>query len=72
MENNSLYTTMLRAGKTTYFVDLKTAKNGNKYLSICESQITGDSKEKITIRIFGETMTEFQKAVNDAVAAVTP
>ena len=63
---------MVRAGRTTYFVDLKTAKNGNNYLSICESQINGEEKKKITIRVFGETIEEFRKAVDDAAAAVTP
>ena len=72
MANNSaLYSTMVRSGRTTYFVDLKEAKNGNKYLSITESKIDGDQKQKMTIRVFGETIEEFRKAVNDAAAAIT-
>ena len=72
MANDSaLYSTMVRAGRTTYFVDLKEAKNGNKYLSITESKIDGDQKQKMTIRVFGETVEEFRKAVNDAAAAIT-
>ncbi len=71
MANNSaLYSTMVRAGRTTYFVDLKEAKSGSKYLSVTESQINGDQKQKMTIRVFGETIEEFRKAVNDAVAAI--
>jgi hypothetical protein len=72
MANNSaLYSTMVRSGRTTYFVDLKEAKNGNKYLSITESKIDGDQKQKMTIRVFGDTVEEFRKAVNDAAAAIT-
>jgi hypothetical protein len=72
MANGSaLYSTMVRSGRTTYFVDLKEAKNGNKYLSITESKIDGEQKQKMTIRIFGETVEEFRKAVNDAAAAIT-
>ena len=72
MANDSaLYSTMVRAGRTTYFVDLKEAKNGNKYLSITESKIDGDKKQKMTIRVFGDTVEEFRKAVNDAAAAIT-
>jgi hypothetical protein len=71
MENNSLYSTMVRAGKTTYFVDLKEAKNGSKYLSICESKINGEQKQKMTIRVFGDTIAEFRKAVDDAAAAIS-
>ncbi|MCX6133009.1 MAG: DUF3276 family protein [Ignavibacteriales bacterium] len=71
MANDSaLYSTMVRSGRTTYFVDLKEAKNGNKYLSITESKIDGDQKQKMTIRVFGETIEEFRKAVNDAAAAI--
>ena len=72
MANDSaLYSTMVRSGRTTYFVDLKEAKNGNKYLSITESKIDAEQKQKQTIRIFGDTVEEFRKAVNDAAAAIT-
>jgi hypothetical protein len=71
MANDSaLYSTMVRSGRTTYFVDLKEAKNGNKYLSITESKIDGDQRQKMTIRVFGETIEEFRKAINDAAAAI--
>jgi hypothetical protein len=62
---------MVRSGRTTYFIDLREAKNGNKYLSITESKLDGDQKQKMTIRVFGETIEEFRKAVNDAAAAIT-
>jgi hypothetical protein len=68
---NVLYSTMVRSGRTTYFIDLKEAKNGNKYLSICESKINGDEKQKVTVRVFGETIEEFRRAINDAAAALT-
>lgn len=68
--DSALYSTMLRNGRTTYFVDLKEAKNGNKYLSITESRIDGDQKKKQTIRVFGDAIQEFKKAIEDAVAAI--
>ena len=68
--NSSLYSTMVRSRRTTYFVDLKEAKNGNKYLSICESKINGDEKKRVTVRVFGESIGEFKKAVEDAAAAI--
>jgi hypothetical protein len=71
MANNSaLYSTMVRSGRTTYFVDLKEAKNGHKYLSISENKIDGEEKKRVTVRVFGESIGEFQKAVNDAAAAI--
>lgn len=72
MSNNALFSTMVRAGRTTYFVDVKEAKNGNKYLSITESRLDGDQKRKTTLRIFGESVQEFSQAIKDAAAAVLP
>jgi len=69
---NSLFSTMVRAGRTTYFVDVREAKNGSKYLSISETKITGDQKkERVTVRVFGDSIEEFKQAVNDAVSAAS-
>ena len=70
-KNNALYTTMVRSGRTTFFIDVKEAKNGNKYLSVTESRVNGDQKEKTTLRIFGETVEQFRLAINDAAAAMS-
>jgi hypothetical protein len=69
--NNAVYSTMVRSGRTTYFVDVKEAKTGTKYLSITESKIDGDEKKKTTVRIFGDSIEEFRKAIDDAAASVT-
>jgi hypothetical protein len=69
--NNALYSTMVRAGRTTYFVDLKETKSGNKYLLICETKIDGDEKKKTTIRVFADSINEFRRAIDDAAASVT-
>ena len=61
---------MVRAGRTTYFIDVKEAKNGSRYLSICESRTDGDQKQKTTIRVFGDSISEFRQAVDDAVSAL--
>ncbi len=68
--STALYSTMVRSGRTTYFVDIKEAKNGNKFLSICESKLNGDEKKRVTVRIFGDSIPEFRKAIDDAAAAV--
>jgi hypothetical protein len=67
---SSLYSTMVRSGRTTYFVDVKEAKNGNKYLSISENRINGEEKKRTTVRVFGDSIPEFKKAIEDAAAAV--
>jgi hypothetical protein len=69
--SDAVYSTMVRAGRTTFFVDVKEAKNGSKYLSITESRLDGDQKRKTTIRIFGDSVQEFRQAISDAAAAVT-
>lgn len=66
---NAIYSTMVKSGKTTYFIDLKEAKNGNKYLSISESRLDGEERKRNTVRVFGETMDQFRKAIEEASAA---
>jgi len=69
-KNNAIYSTMVRAGRTTYFVDVKEAKNGNKFLSISENKINSDQKkERVTVRVFGESIDQFRQAINDAAAS---
>lgn len=69
-KNNAIFSTMVRAGRTTYFVDVKEAKNGNKFLSISENKITSDQKkERVTLRVFGETIGQFRQAVDEAAAS---
>ncbi len=68
---NALFSTMVRSGRTTYFIDLKEAKNGNKYLSLSENKIDGEEKKRTTLRVFGDSIEEFRKAVNEAAAANT-
>ena len=70
-KNNAIYSTMVRAGRTTYFVDLREAKNGSKYLSISENKISNEKgKERVTLRVFGETIEQFRQAVEEATKAV--
>lgn len=69
--NNAIFSTMVRAGKTTYFVDVREARNGNRFLSIAESRIDDeDKRQRTTLRIFGETVEPFRQAVNEAVASI--
>ncbi len=70
--NDSIFSTMVRAGRTTYFVDLKEAKNGNKYLSISESRIDAEkNKKRTTLRVFGDSIDQFRQAIDEAASAVS-
>jgi len=71
-KNNALYSTTVHSGRTTYFVDVKEAKNGTKFISISETKMTDDQKkERVTVRVFGESITQFKQAINDAATAAT-
>ncbi len=69
-KSNSLYSTMIRAGRATYFVDVREAKNGSKFIAISENRLNGDEKKRTTVRVFGDTIPDFQKAIQEAAEAV--
>ena len=70
--NSALYSTMVRAGRTTYFIDVKEAKNGNKFIAISENRLDGeDKKQRTTVRVFGDSIEQFRQAIDEAAAAVT-
>lgn len=70
--STAIYSSVIRSGRMTYFVDVKEAKNGKRYLSITENRIDEDEKkERVTVRVFKETVDQFRLAVDEASAAVT-
>jgi len=71
--NETVFSSMVRSGRTTYFIDVKEAKNGKKYLAITETRIDADDKKnRSVIRIFAESISSFRQAVDEAAAAVQP
>lgn len=67
----ALFSSMVRSGRTTYFVDVKEAKDGQKYLTITENRLEdGDKKSRVTVRVFKESVDQFRQAVDEAAAAV--
>ncbi len=70
MQNNAIYSSMIRAGRVTFFIDVKEAKTGAKYISISEHRIEVDSKKsRSTIRVFGQSIEQFKQAINEAVTS---
>ncbi|MBL0333600.1 MAG: DUF3276 family protein [Chlorobiota bacterium] len=69
MENaNELKTIQIRAGKRTYFIDVNTASNGNKYLKINESLYESEGKYKRNgIMVFENHIKEFIDAIISSV-----
>lgn len=68
----SLYSTMIRSGRTTYFVDVREAKNGSKFIAISENKINGEERKRVTVRVFGESVSEFRRAIDEAVSVLAP
>jgi hypothetical protein len=73
MANNSaIYSTMVRSGRTTYFIDVKEAKNSKKYMQITESRIDAEEKKlRSVIRVFGDSIDSFRQAIDEAATAAT-
>jgi hypothetical protein len=67
----AIFSSMVRSGRTTYFLDVKEAKNGKKYLAITENRLDDDdTKSRATVRVFKDTIDQFRQAVDEASAAV--
>jgi hypothetical protein len=71
MNNTAIYSTMIRGGKVTYFVDVREAKNGKRFLSISETRIEGEERKRTTLRVFGESIEPFRQAISEAAGAVS-
>ena len=70
MQNNAVYSTMVRSGRTTYFIDVKEAKNSKKYIQITESRIDAEEKKlRSVIRVFGDSIDSFRQAIDEASTA---
>ena len=71
---DALFSKMLKAGSTTYFMDVKEAKNSKKYLTLTASQPAkeGDKKfAKRSVTVFGSVADEFIGALKEANNAVS-
>ena len=70
MNNNTIYSTMVRAGRTTYFIDVKEAKNGQRFISLSENKLDAyEKRQRSTIRVCGESIEQFKLAVEEAASA---
>lgn len=66
----AIFSKTVKAGKTTYFFDVKEAKNQSKYLTITASQLSGEGDKKFSkrsINLFSNAAEKFQEALQEAV-----
>lgn len=67
--NNEVYSNVVRAGKRTYFFDIKSTKGNELYLTITESKKTfNDGKEtyqKHKVFLYKEDFAKFKDGLSD-------
>ncbi len=69
----SLFSKMVKAGRTTYFMDVWEAKNNSKYMTLTASQPSQSDPKKFTKRsvvVFGNVADEFVGAMKEVHGAL--
>lgn len=70
---DSLFSKTVKSGKTTYFIDVKEAKNKSKYITIAESQPSTTDEKKFTrksIIVFDNSAEKFRSALDEAIQMI--
>lgn len=74
MENNrdEVFSRRVRAGKRTYYIDVRSTRAGNDYyMTITESKRTGESeREKFKIFLYKEDFEKFREAFNESLTFI--
>lgn len=67
--NKPLKSSMVRAGKRTFFFDVKVTSDRKKYLKITESTFQGEGKERkySSFFVFPENAQDFQDKLNESI-----
>jgi len=63
-----LFSRMIKAGRRTYFISVKNARNGSrKYITLTESRLNDQNKfDRFRILFFPDKLEEFVCALQDA------
>lgn len=74
-DRDEIYSKAVKAGKRTYFFDVKATRNSDYYLTITESKKKFDkdgnpSYEKHKIFLYKEDFEKFSEGLDEAVAVV--
>ena len=68
---DALFSKMVKSGKTTYFLDVREAKNASKYVSITASSPSKEDPKKFqkrSVTLWSNAADEFIGALQEAVA----
>lgn len=66
IELGAIYSRRIGSGNTTYFVEVKEAKDGKQYLSISKTSRGKDDSNRTTIRFYGEAIGQFRQMIDEA------
>lgn len=59
--------TTIRAGKRTYYIDVKPTLSGDRYIAITESKRVGETFEKHKIFLYKEDFENFLQGLTHAI-----
>jgi hypothetical protein len=74
-KNDELYSKVVRAGKRTYFFDVKATKGNDLYITLTESKKTfsdngSDNYQKHKIFLYKEDFEKFREGLEDVLAKI--
>ena len=66
LEKEEIFSKVLRAGRRTYFFDVRATRGNDYYLTITESRkrFTGEGYDRHKIFLYKEDFNKFIKAIN--------
>jgi hypothetical protein len=74
-KNDEIYSKVVRAGKRTYFFDIKSTKGNDLYITLTESKRTFDENgrdnfEKHKIFLYKEDFEKFREGLDDVLTKI--
>lgn len=73
-EKNEVFSKVVRAGKRTYFFDVKSTRSNDLYITLTESKKTGpegqEQYEKHKIFLYKEDFDKFQEGLSEAIEKI--
>lgn len=73
-KNNEIYSKVVRAGKRTYFFDVKSTKGNDLYLTLTESKKTfvdgRESYQKHKVFLYKEDFDKFEDGLKDVLSKI--
>jgi len=74
-DQNEIYSKVVRAGKRTYFFDIKSKKGNDLYITLTESKKScgedgTDNYQKHKIFLYKEDLDKFKEGLDDVLAKI--